>query len=225
MRATWDAAAASGRVDEFVGDPATAEAELDSVFSRLGDDPRGETCLEVGCGPGRMTVHLAGRFDRVLAVDVSPGMLEQARRNVQAPNVDFALVSGRRLDPVGDAVADVVFCYLVLQHLPSRRVVGDYLCEFGRVLAPAGRAYVQLPVLAGGTRPRLWRLGRALAVPVDSLLRPSVAHRAAYRGYRLTEPELRGALAAAGLRATAWDESPASPYRYAHEVFLRLERD
>ena len=37
-------------------------------------------------------------------------------------------------------------------------------------------------------------------------------------------PELERALAAAGLRVAARDESPASPYRYAREVFLRLER-
>jgi hypothetical protein len=35
---------------------------------------------------------------------------------------------------------------------------------------------------------------------------------------------LRDGLAAAGLLAAARDESPESPYRYAREVFLRLER-
>ena len=50
MRTTWDAAAASDRVEHYVGDPATAKQELDSLFSRLGDDPRGGTCVEVGCG-------------------------------------------------------------------------------------------------------------------------------------------------------------------------------
>ena len=79
MRTTWDAAAASDRVDELVGDPATARAELEGLFGRLGADPRGGVCVEVGCGPGRMTAVLAERFDRVVAVDVSQGMLERAR--------------------------------------------------------------------------------------------------------------------------------------------------
>jgi len=223
MRTTWDAAAASDRVEHYVGDPATAASELDSLFSRLGDDPRGGTCVEVGCGFGRMTAPLAERFDRVVAVDVSPRMLDLARASVTAPNVEFELVSGSSLEPVTDGSADALVCYLVLQHLPRRGLITAYLREFGRVLAPAGRAFVQLPVLPGGARTRAWRLVRGLAVPLLAT-RGGIARRPAYRGFRLTEPELDRALAAAGLRVAARDESRASPYRYAREVFLRLER-
>lgn len=222
MRTTWDAAAASDRVEHYVGDPATAASELDSLFSRLGDDARGGTCVEVGCGFGRMTAPLAGRFDRVVALDVSPRMLDLARAAVPASNVEFALVSGSSLEPVADTSADVLVCYLVLQHLPRRNLIDAYLREIARVLAPGGRAFVQLPVLPGGARTRTWRLARGLAVPL--LARGGIARRPAYRGYRLTEQELARALAAAGLNVAARDESPTSPYRYAREVFLRLER-
>jgi ubiquinone/menaquinone biosynthesis C-methylase UbiE len=224
MKATWDAAAASDRVDEFVGDPATARAELEGLFGRLGGDPRGGTCVEVGCGPGRMSGLLAERFDRIVAVDVSAGMLEHACSAVTAPNVDFRVVAGDRLDTVEDGVADTLVCYLVLQHLPERQTVLRYLEEFARVLSPAGNAFVQLPVLREGIRPRAWRLARKVAVPVTALLRGGLTDRAAYRGTRLTEAELQAGLAAAGLRTAARDEAPKSPYRYAREVFLRLER-
>lgn len=224
MRTTWDAAAASDRVEQYVGDPATAAAELDSLFSRLGEEPHGGTCVEVGCGFGRMTGSLARRFDRVVAVDVSPRMLELARAAVPASNVELVLVSGSSLEPVPDAVADTLVCYLVLQHLPRRRVISAYFREFARVLAPRGRAFVQLPVLRAGARSRGWRLLRGLGVPVAAV-RGGIARRAAYRGYRLTEPELRHALRSAGLRTAACDESATSPYRYAREVFLKLERE
>jgi ubiquinone/menaquinone biosynthesis C-methylase UbiE len=224
MRTTWDAAAASDHVDEFVGDPATARAELESLFGRLGADPRGGVCVEVGCGPGRMTGVLAERFDRVVAVDVSEGMLERARSAVTAPNVDFRLVAGDRLETVEGVIADTLVCYLVLQHLPERRVVLGYLGEFARVLSPGGSAFVQLPVMEDGVRSRIWRLARTVAVPVSAVFRREVTDRAAYRGTRLTEAELQAGLGAAGLRAAARDESPESPYRYAREVFLRLER-
>ena len=148
MRRTWDALAA-GDTAVYVGDPASGADELAGLFGRLGADPRGGRCVEVGCGPGRMTGALAERFDEVVAVDVSPAMLEQARANVTAPNVRFVAVSGERLDGVEDATADVLVCYLVLQHLPSARVVRSYLSEFARVLAPAGEAFLQIPVLDG----------------------------------------------------------------------------
>jgi SAM-dependent methyltransferase len=223
MKATWDAAAGAERVDEYVGDPATARAELDGLFGRLGDDGRGGMCVEVGCGPGRMTGLLAGHFDRVVAVDVSREMLALARSRVGAPNVEFQVVDGESLDPVEDAVADVLVCYLVLQHIPERRIVTAYLREFARVLSPKGRAFVQIPVMESGVRPTAWRALRAVAVPVAARVRPGVEGQAAYRGVRLNQQELAAAVATAGLVVAARDESAGSPYRYAREVYLRLE--
>jgi SAM-dependent methyltransferase len=225
MRQTWDAAARAEEVDAYVGDPRTAEAELAGLFGRLGDDGRGGTCVEVGCGPGRMTELLAARFERVVAVDVSSEMLDLARSRIAAANVDFRIVGGERLDTVESGIADVLVCYLVLQHLPSREVVTSYLAEFGRVLAPDdGRAFVQIPVMVPGLRSSAWRGLRRAVLPVETRLRGDVSSQAAYRGTRLDDPELEAALAAAGLRVEARDESGDSPYRYAREVFLRLER-
>lgn len=223
MRATWDALA-SADTARYVGDPARGAAELASLFGRLGADGRGGTCVEVGCGPGRMTGALADRFDRVVAVDVSPAMVERARVEVRAPNVEFRVVSGERLDGVEDASADAVVCYLVLQHLPGRHVVAAYLREFARVLAPGGAAFVQLPVLDPGVRPRLWRALRSAALPLVDRFSRDPERAGAFRGFRLTEAELAAALAAAGLHVAARDEGPDAPYRLSHDVFLRLER-
>jgi SAM-dependent methyltransferase len=220
MRRTWDALA-TAETSVYVGDPARGAEELASLFGRLGvgwDSVRGGTCVEVGCGPGRMTGALAERFDRVLALDVSPAMLERARERVRAENVQFLPVSGDELDGVPDGVADVLVCYLVLQHLPSRRAVVRYLHECARVLAPTGEGFVQLPIL-GGTGGRLWRAARAPLVRLAR--RPDRA--AAFRGYRLTARELDRALAGAGLRVLASDEGP-SAYRFSRDRFLRLAR-
>jgi ubiquinone/menaquinone biosynthesis C-methylase UbiE len=217
MRRTWDALAA-GETAVYVGDPARGAQELASLFGRLDGDPRGGTCVEVGCGPGRMTGALAERFDRVVAVDVSPAMLEQAAANVRAANVRFQLVSGERLDGVGDGIADTLVCYLVLQHLPAAGVVRSYFREFARLLAPAGEAYVQIPVLEGwGGRAR-----RMLRAPLVRLARRP-ERRASFRGYRLTCAELERGLDEASLRVVAEDEGP-SAYRSCRDRFLRLAR-
>jgi len=223
MRATWDALA-SAETGVVVGDPATGEEELAALFGRLGGDPRGGTCVEIGCGPGRMTGALAERFDRVLAVDVSPAMLARAREAVRAPHVEFRAVAGDRLDAVEDAIAHAAVCYLVLQHLPSPRVVAGYLRELGRVLRPGGEAYVQLPLLEPGLRPRLWRLARTVLVPLTERLGRDPLRRAAFRGSRLTRPELDASLASAGLDVVAEDTGPDAPYRHSRDVFLRLRR-
>jgi ubiquinone/menaquinone biosynthesis C-methylase UbiE len=223
MRSTWDALAA-GETARYVGDPERGREELEALFGRLGADPRGGVCLEVGCGPGRMTGSLARRFDRVVAVDVSPAMLERARAAVAVDRVEFRPVSGDRLDTVEDGLADVAVCYLVLQHLPSRRVVRTALTEIGRALRPGGEAFVQLPVLEPGVRPRAWRAARTLAVPVLARLSADPERAAPFRGFRLTEAELAGALSAAGLRVARREEGSDAPYRHSREVFLRLER-
>jgi ubiquinone/menaquinone biosynthesis C-methylase UbiE len=162
-----------------------------------------------------MTGALAARFDHVVAVDVSPGMIARAREEVTAANVEFREVSGERLDGVADGSADVAVCYLVLQHLPSRRLVRAYVRELARVLRPGGEAFVQLPVLSGGIVPRLWR---ALRTPFARVSKPEL------RGVRLTRAEFDRAIAGARLTIVATDVGPDSPYRFSTDLFLRLRR-
>jgi SAM-dependent methyltransferase len=214
MRAVWDALA-EGPTELYVGDPGRGVEELESLFGRLGGAPARGICLEIGCGPGRMTAALADRFEGVIAVDVSPAMLERARASVAAPNVELRLVSGERLDAVDDASVDVAVCYLVLQHLPRRRLVRAYFRELGRVLRPGGEAFVQLPVLERGLVPRLWR---ALRTPVARLSTPEL------RGIRLTAREVGAAIGEAGLEVVARDAGADAPYRFSRDVFLRLRR-
>jgi SAM-dependent methyltransferase len=220
MRSTWDALASDS--DVFAGDPSRGESELEALFGRLGADPRGGTCIEVGCGPGRMTKHLAKRFDRVIALDVSPAMLAQARANAPDDNVEVRQISGERLDGIGDGSADVLVCYLVLQHLPRRDLVLHYFSEFARVLKTPGQAFVQLPILDDGVGPRIWRTLRALLLPLTSFRGPTSSP--AFRGNRLTRRELERGLGGARLRVVARDTGPDAPYRFSHDVFLRLER-
>ena len=169
-----------------------------------------------------MTPALAERFDRVLALDVSPAMLEHARRTVASDHVEFRVISGERLEGVADGTADTLVCYLVLQHLPSRDSILTFFAEFARVLAPSGDAFVQLPVLEDGRAPRAWRALRSLVVPVTSLLGPT--RRPEFRGYRLTRAELDAGLARVGLRVVSTDVGPDAPYRYSRDLFLQLTR-
>ena len=50
---------------------------------------RVRTAVDLGCGAGRHSVLLAGRADRVLAVDVAGRMLAVARDQRARPNVDY----------------------------------------------------------------------------------------------------------------------------------------
>jgi SAM-dependent methyltransferase len=100
---------------------------------RLGD-LRGARVLELGCGTGRLSAALAERdHARVLAVDISPAMVERAR----AINVDARVARAEAL-PFKAAWFDAVVARMVV-HLVDRPRV---FAQAARVLAPGGRIVV-----------------------------------------------------------------------------------
>jgi ubiquinone/menaquinone biosynthesis C-methylase UbiE len=77
--------------------------------------------LDVGCGPGTITVDIAGRVapGRVVGIDASAAVIEQARRDAEGvTNVDFTTGDLYALD-LPDASFDVVHAHQVLQHVPD----------------------------------------------------------------------------------------------------------
>lgn len=104
-----------------------------------------ESCVEIGCGAGRMTRHMAAHFGTVHAFDISEEMLAYARRNVTASNVEFMRTSGADL-PVFDCTISAVFSCHVFQHFDSLEVARQYLLETHRVLREGGTLMIHVPV-------------------------------------------------------------------------------
>ncbi|MBX3313577.1 MAG: methyltransferase domain-containing protein [Actinobacteria bacterium] len=97
----------------------------------------GQRLLDVGCGPGTITVDLADRVapGAVLGVDASADVIAQAAGIVgERSNVTFAVADVYALDHP-DASFDVVHAHQVLQHLTDPVAA---LREMRRVLAPGG---------------------------------------------------------------------------------------
>lgn len=102
-------------------DTGARDAALISTFeTRTGREVGRGLCVELGCGTGRVTGRLARRFDRVLALDVSPGNLELCRRSLAEAgvgNVEARLLSS--MDQLADLpMHDLFFSTMVLQHNP-----------------------------------------------------------------------------------------------------------
>jgi ubiquinone/menaquinone biosynthesis C-methylase UbiE len=145
------------------------------------------SCLEVGCGAGRITLQLAGVFDRVYAVDVSEDMIDYARTKIGMKNVDFSLIDGLHL-PHPDRSVKAVFSTHVLQHLDDEGIGLAYFREFYRVLEPGGTMMVHMPLYqfpvsgAAGTMMRsIYKMYRWLGV-----LRADVRRRAGRKSMRRT---------------------------------------
>ncbi len=93
------------------------------------------TLLDVGCGAGHLTAALAERGYRVLGVDASPEMLEEARRLY--PSLNFVGGDVRSYMPT-EPVDAVVCLGEVLNHLGSTEAMAQALHHLGAILAPGG---------------------------------------------------------------------------------------
>ena len=104
-----------------------------------GRDPKTLRVLEIGCGAGRMTKHLATVFGEVVGLDVSGEMIRQAReRLATVGNAKFHETSGVDFPMLADESFDLVLSAYVFQHVPSAEVIRSNLDDGWRVLKPGG---------------------------------------------------------------------------------------
>ncbi|PWS36668.1 hypothetical protein DFH01_16155 [Falsiroseomonas bella] len=108
--------------------------------------------VELGCGVGRVTRHLAGFAERVTGLDVSAPHLELARAHLAAEGVGNVTLA-RIEDPAGLVLpaCDLLYSRIVLQHNPPP-VMLFLLRRMLAALRPGGVAVFQLPVFLEGYR-------------------------------------------------------------------------
>lgn len=100
--------------------------------------PTKDPVVDAGCGTGTKSLHLAKRGYRVLGLDISDTIVEQARGNATAAGFG-ATTEFRRADltaiqlPTGSVQRAV--CWGVLMHVPA---VEDAIAELSRIIAPGG---------------------------------------------------------------------------------------
>lgn len=118
--------------DELRGKP--IDRALLAAFTEL---TAGGPVLDVGCGPGHVTAHVAGRGADPMGLDLSPAMCALAHR---ATGLRFAAADMTALPVRGEAVTGVLCLYAVI-HLDRAQRAAAY-SEFARVLRPGGHALI-----------------------------------------------------------------------------------
>ena len=144
---------------EAIYSTADVRAQREETLRLLQLTP-GEAVIDVGCGPGYLCESMAdlvGAKGRVLGIDVSPDLVELARRrNQRTGSATSREMRWRCRLPI--ASFDVAVCTQVLEYVPD---ADRGLKELHRALKPGGRALIvdtEWDALVWRWRsPRAWR--------------------------------------------------------------------
>ncbi len=100
-----------------------------------------DVVMDFGCGPGYFTVELVKKAKSVIAVDLSPEMLNKARNKAKkagANNIQF-LQSDGTIVLLDEKSVDLILLVTVYHEVGESEAV---LKEFGRILKPEGKLVI-----------------------------------------------------------------------------------
>jgi 2-polyprenyl-3-methyl-5-hydroxy-6-metoxy-1,4-benzoquinol methylase len=129
-------------VARYLNPPADTVFPLEYSFFLLGD-VSGKRVLDFGCGTGEDAIMLAARGASVIGIDISPELIELARKRAAVNGVLAEFVVGSAYETgLPDQSVDVVFIHAILHHLDLEQSKREVM----RVLRPGGIVTVQEPV-------------------------------------------------------------------------------
>jgi 2-polyprenyl-3-methyl-5-hydroxy-6-metoxy-1,4-benzoquinol methylase len=129
-------------VKRYLNPPATTPYGLEYAFHLLGD-VRGKTVVDLGCGKGENLVPLAQRGANVIGLDLSPELIEWAKKRVATAGVNADIrVGSAYATGLPDESVDVVFCIALVHHLNIQQVCN----EMRRIVKKTGFIVISEPV-------------------------------------------------------------------------------
>lgn len=177
-----------GKLDGMLEQMPVERAVLDLFCELTLAADLGRDVADIGCGTGRLLPYLAGRGVTPRGVDLSPGMVEVARR--ESPQFDFEVADVRDL-PFEDASLAGAVCWWSLFFLAPEHRPAAYR-ELARVVKPGG--YLAIAYKAGDGGMRRGGRGTGLGVEFDT--------------YWLTPQEVEQRCAEAGFTTVFWGGRP-----------------
>ncbi|MFJ8634326.1 class I SAM-dependent DNA methyltransferase [Streptomyces sp. NPDC093568] len=162
-RASYDAIAPAytDRFSDWRADSAPLDRSLVDAFAELAREHAPAPVADLGSGPGSVTAHLDALGTPVFGVDLSPRMVNLARR--AHPGLRFHVGSMTSLDLPDETLGGILALYSII-HVPDDHLPATF-AEFRRVLRPG--APVLLAFQSGDKEDRLHlseRFGQEIAL-------------------------------------------------------------
>jgi 2-polyprenyl-3-methyl-5-hydroxy-6-metoxy-1,4-benzoquinol methylase/uncharacterized membrane protein YgaE (UPF0421/DUF939 family) len=137
-------------IDTFFSSGLDEAQRIFRTLSRFNFSGQGKTCVEYGCGVGRVTTGLARYFSKIHAYDISEHHLSLARQHLNqsgVTNVHFHLCAENMLLPLHKC--DFFYSRIVFQHNPPP-VIAQLIENALDSLNQNGIAIFQLPIYSSG---------------------------------------------------------------------------
>jgi len=124
-----------GKYERYLG-PYLYEPYAIYTKGRIKGSP--QIVLKMAAGTGRVTRHIAEKIGgeaKLIATDINPNMLDIARKEVDATNIEYLVADSQDL-PFSDNSFDCVICQFGFMFLPDKQKGFN---EAWRVLKPGGQ--------------------------------------------------------------------------------------
>lgn len=168
-------------LDEFFRSGELHLSEVLSTIRRARPGFQPARALDFGCGVGRVTAAMSRELEAVVGVDVSDGMLEEARKNIAARGRPDRVTLAHQ----AEGKFDFAHSYIVLQHMPAKAGLAAMRAMVNN-LNPGGVALLHFP---------FWRFVPWPAKVLNALrhhvplLNPLINY---YNGLPVRQPAMRG---------------------------------
>jgi SAM-dependent methyltransferase len=202
---------------------AVTAIENQHVLAEFGD-VRGKRILDYGCGVSEGGIFFAKRGARVVAVDVSEGMLEAAQRLARQHGVEIEtrVVAGDTIPAQNDEF-DLIYGNGVLHHVPLDTAAP----ELARVLKPSGKGCFIEPLPYNPVINVYRRIAKEVRTEDEHPLSFEQIERLGRDFDRVGHQEFWLTTLAVFLRFYLWDRVNPNQERYWKKIYTdapRLER-
>lgn len=128
--------------DEYLSDEDSYQQQviLPNIL-RIVDPQKGQRILDLACGQGFFSAHLAASGAQIMGVDISAELIATAKKKIRVPNVVFEVSSAHKLGFLKDKSFDTVISVLATQNIKE---LDETFAECQRVLKPGGRLVLVL---------------------------------------------------------------------------------
>jgi 2-polyprenyl-3-methyl-5-hydroxy-6-metoxy-1,4-benzoquinol methylase len=190
--------------------------------------------LDIGCGTGRLMRGMAPYFASVDGIDISDEMISKAKvDNAEIKNLSFHVGDGVSLDVISNQKYDLIYSFIVFQHIPNRKFIKNYFLNSYKHLKDGGFFIAQVRGYPGklmhGLSEKNYKgfdtfyiaLNRKLGVPIPYVRKYNTVFGAFYKPFEIEGLAKRAGFSDIEIRKDEQDERYLWVFARKHKAMVK----